>query len=65
MKLTMAYEIHHGCCDTCKHYRRVTGLSKDGIPIEEGYCHATRNYAKKQPTDNCKRWSADPKSVTR
>ena len=61
----MANEIHHGCCDTCKHFRKVSLTSKEGLRFEEGFCHATRNYAKKQPTDKCKRWTADPKCIER
>lgn len=63
---TMEDNIHHGCCDTCKHYKRILLVSaENGERTMYGYCHASRNYAKHDPSDTCKRWSADPKSIER
>lgn len=59
-------ETHHGCCDTCKHYKRILMASQEnGTTTLYGYCHASRNYAKHQPQDTCKRWTADPKAINR
>ncbi len=59
-------ETHHGCCDTCKHYKRVLMVSQEsGEHTLYGYCHASRNYARHQPEDSCKRWTADPKAINR
>lgn len=42
-------------CQTCKHYRTFKVEDLDGFTREAGYCHATSNFAFKEPYDSCKR----------
>ena len=59
-------QTYHGCCDTCKHYRRILLQSElNGTRTLYGYCHASRNYDRHEPDHTCKRWAADPKSIER
>ena len=50
-------------CETCKQYREAKMRDREGMEVAVGYCHATSNFAKRQPEDTCKRWAANPKRI--
>lgn len=44
-------------CKNCRHYRTVEGIDRNtGLKVVDGYCHASRNFAKRAETDTCKRY---------
>lgn len=44
-------------CKNCRHYRTVEGIDRNtGLTVVDGYCHASRNFAKRAETDTCKRY---------
>lgn len=50
-------------CKNCRHSRCIEVIQENGLRKIEYYCHASRNYAKRDANDTCKRYHFNPSMI--